>query len=62
MIKLDICYYCQGCMEFDPQVTQRPEQLNTLFGDSIHGDTIVECTHRRHCEALYNLLKGEQQC
>lgn len=60
MIKLNVCKYCQDCIEFEPQVTQRPEKLNADFCDSIfYGDTIVECVHRRHCEALYNFLKGE---
>ena len=25
----------------------------------LYGDTIIECEHRRRCEALYNYLKGE---
>lgn len=59
MIKLDIREYCQACTEFEPLVTQRPEQLNRDFGGYLCfcGDTIVECEHRRNCEALYNYLK-----
>lgn len=59
MIKLDIREYCQACTEFEPRVTQRPEKLNRDFGGDLcfYGDTIVECEHRRHCEALYNYLK-----
>lgn len=62
MIKLDVRRYCQNCTEFKPEVTQRTEQLNCydFGGDScLYSDTIVECEHRRHCEALYNYLKGE---
>ena len=59
MIKLDIRGYCQDCTEFEPQVAQRPAQFASLTGDigGVLGDTIVECEHRRHCEALYNHLK-----
>ena len=58
MIKLDIREYCQDCTEFEPQVAQRPAQSASLSGDTrVFGDTIVECEHRRHCEALYNYLK-----
>lgn len=59
MIKLDIREYCQACTEFEPRVTQRPEQLNRDFGGDLcfYGDTIVECEHLRHCEAIYNYLK-----
>lgn len=61
MIKLDVRAYCYGCTEFFGQeVTQRPEQLNADFGDfDLYGDTVVECVHQRHCEALYNHLKKE---
>ena len=58
MIKLDARWYCQDCLEFEPQVVQRPGRLYSLSDDSIVlGDTIVECEHLRHCEALYNHLK-----
>ena len=58
MIKLDIREYCQDCTEFEPQVAQRPAQFASLSSDArVFGDTIVECEHRRHCEALYNYLK-----
>lgn len=58
MIKLDVREYCQACTNFEPQVTRRPEQLNRDFGGCfVCGDTIVECEHSRHCEALYNYLK-----
>ena len=58
MIKLDIREYCQACTEFEPRVAQKPAQFASLSGDiGVLGDTIVECEHRRHCEALYNHLK-----
>lgn len=58
MIELDVRGYCQDCLEFEPQVVQRPRRLDSLSGNSIAlGDTIVACEHLRHCEALYNHLK-----
>lgn len=58
MIKLDIREYCQDCTDFEPRVAQTPAQYASLSGDVCAlGDTIVECEHRRHCEALYNHLK-----
>ena len=58
MIKLDIREYCQDCTDFDPQVAHKPTQFASLSGDiGVLGDTIIECEHRRHCEALYNHLK-----
>lgn len=58
MIELNVREYCQECMEFDPQVTRRPEQLHRNDSKCIvYGDTIVECANGRHYEALYNYLK-----
>lgn len=58
MIKLDIREYCQGCTDFEPRVTRRPEQLHRNDGECfVCGDTIVKCEHNQHCEALYNYLK-----
>ena len=58
MIELNVREYCQACMEFDPQVTRRPDQFYRNDGKCIVcGDTIVECANGRHCEALYNYLK-----
>lgn len=62
MIKLNIREYCQDCTDFDPEVAQRPAQIASLSGDTcMLGDTIVECEHRRHCEALYNHLKNTRR-
>lgn len=51
MIKLDVCEYCHGCLEFEPYVAEIPDLFHTLNGDCICGDTVVEC------EVLYNHLK-----
>lgn len=60
MIKLDVCEYCQYCLEFEPVVMERP---NYLFEDGARcgsiGDTIVQCENRFKCENLYNNLKKE---
>ena len=43
MIKLDVCEYCQNCMEFEPCVTARPELLYVDNGPhGFIGDTIVK--------------------
>lgn len=61
MIKLIVSEYCQSCTEFEPRVTQRPEQIDTDYGDQyFYGDTIVECEYRRRCEAIYGYLKKEK--
>lgn len=58
MIKLNVCEYCQSCLEFKPVVA---EGLNFLFANDTLlgsiGDTIVECENRYKCEILYNYLK-----
>lgn len=58
MIKFNISIYCQDCPDFEPQVTQRPEQIKSNYGDSyFYGDTLVECKYRNRCETIYNYLK-----
>lgn len=60
MIKLNVSEYCQSCAEFNPRVTQRPEQLNVGDHSCFYGDTIVECQYRCRCEAIYGYLKKEE--
>lgn len=61
MINLIVPEYCQSCADFDPQVTQRPEQLETGYGGIVLcGDTYVECEHRRRCKTIYEYLKNEK--
>lgn len=33
MITLIVPEYCQSCTDFEPQVTQRPEQVETGYGN-----------------------------
>lgn len=61
MIKFNISIYCQDCPEFEPQATQRPEQLKSNDGGSyFYGDTLVGCKYRNRCETIYNYLKKEK--
>lgn len=58
MIKLIVPDYCHACTDFEPSVTQRPEEVHTSCGDSyFYGDTIVECQYRNRCEAIHEYLK-----
>lgn len=58
MIKLVVSLYCHGCTNFEPSVTQRPEEFCTDSGSSYFcGDTIVQCEYRNRCEAIYDYLK-----
>ena len=62
MIKLDVCEYCQNCMEFEPCVTARPELL--YVDNEPHcfiGDTIVKCKNCSKCEVLYKYLKRSEE-
>ena len=62
VIKLIVPDYCHSCTDFEPSVTQRPDKLNTSYGDSLLcGDTIVECQYRNRCEAIYDYLKKEEK-
>lgn len=48
MIKLDIPQYCQNCIEFEPEITKRPYQVNSdcfgggscLYGDASTGGAV----------------------
>lgn len=58
MITLIVPEYCQSCTDFEPQVTQRPEQVETGYGNLIFcGDTYVECEYRHRCKAIYEHLE-----
>lgn len=60
VIKLIVPDYCHSCTDFEPSVTQRPEELRSSCGYScLYGDTIVECKYRNRCGAIYDYLKKE---
>ena len=59
MIKLDVCEYCQDCLEFKPYVDQRPDVFCSNEAQYFCGDTIVKCEDQCKCKVLYNHLKKE---
>lgn len=60
-------FQASGCRPFlitffEPQVTQRPEQVETGYGNLILcGDTYVECEYRYRCKAIYEYLEKEKK-
>lgn len=62
MIRIYVEDYCQSCMEFAPDVTP-PQRSFSDNGAVIQTDTIIQCKHRRRCEAIKRYLdqqmKGE---
>lgn len=55
MIRLSVEEYCHQCMDFVPDVTE-PERAFAGGGEIIQTDTIVQCEHRRRCEAIKKYL------
>lgn len=72
MIQLKVCEYCDHCPHFEPEVVARPE-VKTLTSYSFydmeerrmaitHGDTIVSCSNRDRCAAIYEYMEGREKC
>ena len=59
MIKLDLCEYCQDCLEFKPYVDQRPDLYCANGEQYLCGDTVVKCENHCKCKVLYSHLKKE---
>lgn len=59
MIKLDVCEYCQDCLEFAPYVDQRPDLYYSNGEQYLCGDTVVKCANHCKCKVLYSHLKKE---
>lgn len=70
MIKLDIREYCDRCPHFEPEVIESPE-VNVLTSYNVrdavekrvaftHGDTIVKCSNRDRCAAIYEYMEGQK--
>ena len=55
MIRLNVEDYCHQCMDFDPDVTQA-KRMFTDDDDIALTDTIIQCEHRRRCEAIKKYL------
>lgn len=58
MIRLDVEYYCQACLDFTPDVIRAVKVLNDNQETTLT-DTIVQCEHRRRCAGIKRYL--EQQ-
>ena len=56
MIRLNVEEYCHQCLDFSPDVTD-PERVFSQDGKTImQSDTIIQCAHRRRCEAIKKYL------
>ena len=60
MISLEVSKYCNECPSFEAEV-------NKLFANGEVVETIIKCTKREACHAIYrtalqNLRKGEREC
>ena len=71
MIKLDVRKYCNRCPHFEPEVVARPRtQILTAFDPidfekeivTTTGDTIVICSNRDRCAAIYEYMEGQKKC
>lgn len=61
MIKLDVCEYCDRCPHFEPEVIERPKVDMTEKRVAIpHGDTVVRCSDRNRCAAIYAYMEGQK--
>lgn len=56
MIRLNVEEYCHQCMDFDPDVTEPVRAFGADGKEIILTDTIVQCEHRRRCEAIKKYL------
>ena len=56
MIRLNVEEYCHQCLDFMPDVTE-PERTFAVDTDEIiQTDTVIQCKHRRRCEAIKKYL------
>lgn len=60
MIKLDVKDYCQWCMGFEADVTA-PVKYEANDNHVILTDTIIQCEHRRKCEAIRRYLESQMK-
>ena len=56
MIKVSVEKYCHQCQDFVPDVTQAKRMFGDDANDIILTDTIIQCEHRRRCEAMMRYL------
>lgn len=62
MIQLNVEEYYHQCLDFSPNAIG-PRRIETLDGELVLGDTIVQCEHRKRCAGIKRYLdqqmKGE---
>ena len=56
MIRINVEEYCHQCLDFDPDVTLAKRMFTDGGDDTILTDTIIQCEHRRRCEAIKKYL------
>jgi hypothetical protein len=61
MIHLDIKEYCQCCVDFSPDVINAKRYYNEDRQRMELSDTIVQCEHRRRCEAIRRYLEAQMK-
>lgn len=59
MIRLEVEPYCDDCIYFEPDVSEKPSRLTDGYKDYYYGDTVVRCKNRRICKNLMRHLKGK---
>ena len=58
MIRVDVKEYCHACMGFEADVTG-PVKFEANDDHVIMTDTIIQCEHRRKCEAIRRYLESQ---
>ena len=61
MIKLDVRDYCHACMDFSPDVIPPVRELVPPTGEIKQSDTIIQCEHRRRCDAIRKYLERQMK-
>lgn len=57
MIRLVIEDYCNNCTMFEPEVVERPINLESFDGSTLCGDTIIKCVNCTTCKKLMEHLQ-----
>ena len=60
MIRVDVKEYCHACMGFEADVTE-PVKYEANGHHVIMTDTIIQCAHRRKCEAIRRFLEAQMR-
>ena len=57
MIRLIIEDYCNNCTMFEPEVVERPINLESFDGSTLCGETIIKCNNCTTCKKLMEHLQ-----